>query len=370
MGLLDFITGGANDYVGQNFPTDLPSAADSGGASDPLAALKELFIKATTPLDLPQLNPPAGQSGPMAFSGDAPANVPFPQPRPDGAPAAPPSIDDTTLRAAIGTVPSAPPNLAPPQSSAPLNLAPPQQPATPTRNDSFGLLSLIAPDFARNNAPAINKALASIGGGLSTVTGNSGGAAFARGMGGSLKAGTSYDKDTADRALKEMKAAQEAQAAGDNAKYKAAMTNYYNILSQTKQTEAGKAPTRRQTQWDDPRFRFDRFRSAAAASDEAIDNEFVNDPRTKRFAPQADRDSVAREIAKRKQEARAELRRRYEIGPDGAPAGKAQNPGEISFKGNGTETTPYRPMSKDDFDQIEPGSFVILPTGEYGIKKG
>lgn len=374
MGLLDFITGGGNDYVGQNFPIDMAPAADGG--SDPMAMLKDLLTRAAAPADLA---PPQQPATDFSSMNRAPEAVPLPQPRPNpgppyqsaythGNPFAQPTIDDT-MTGALNTAPS-----------APLSLAPPQQPMTPgtlpSKGDNFGLLSMIAPEFTKNNAPAIGKAFASLGGGLSSVTGNTAGGAFARGMGGSLKSGTSYDKDTADRALKELKAMQEARAAGDNAKYKAALTNYYNVLTQAKETaaaagNAGGTPTRRQTQWDDPRFRFDKFRTAAAASDKAIDNEFVNDPRARRFSTPDEKKALKAEIVKRKQDARSELRQRYEVGSDDAPpanGGKEQNPGEISFKGNGTQGAPYQPATKADYDEIPSGAYYVHPTRGLVIK--
>lgn len=60
-----------------------------------------------------------------------------------------------------------------------------------------------------------------------------------------------------------------------------------------------------------------------------------------------------------------------------APAGtspRSAAPGkvpEISFKGQGTQVAPYQPMSKDDYDQIETGTYYMDPsTGKTKIKGG
>lgn len=342
MGFLDLITGTPNGYVGQNFPTGMAPATDGG--EDPLAKLKELFQPHPVEMAQPAPSAPARPTAPMENAS--------------------PSVDDTVINGLSG-------------SRAPMNIAAPPPPDSGGPPADFGLLSMIAPGSDDNGSPGMRRMLASLGGGLSTVTGNTAGGAFARGMGGGLKSGTAFDRSEADLALKELRAMQAAQAAGDNARYRAARANYYDIMARTKAEAASHpaSPTHRQTQWDDPRFRFDKARTAISAADKAIDNEFVNDPRARRFATPEEKKALASEIAQRKRESRQYLQKQYQVQEDGTvPAATeseppaAKNPGEISFKGNGTQADPYQPASKADYDDIPAGAYYRHPTRGLVIK--
>lgn len=53
-----------------------------------------------------------------------------------------------------------------------------------------------------------------------------------------------------------------------------------------------------------------------------------------------------------------------------APVARAPAPApEISFKGNGTQADPYQPMTRDDYDSIDPGTYYKHPDGTIRLKK-
>ncbi|WP_213287599.1 hypothetical protein [Bradyrhizobium sp. sGM-13] len=318
MNLADLISG--NAYVGQNFPSDMPPAADGGGnPMDALDKLRELLsisegkAKGLIDPDLnPAMDPPIGRfqemplappdmreasSGATDFSARSrqPLAVPLPQPRPAGAPLAPPeaitAFAPTDIQRAQRGMPPIPMTELPGQD----------RPAS-------GLLSAIAPNLAPSQS-TMNKVMASLGGGLSTVTGNTAGGAFARGMGGGLKAAAAQDKTDFDQHLKALKQVQDAKATGTSEEYKAALTNYYKVLTEQKNQQAAVA---------------------------------TNPKAAKAYAM------------------------------DKAPAEKpAAAPGtEISMKGDGTQASPYAPTSKADYDEIESGTYYIHPsTGQLRLKK-
>lgn len=109
-----------------------------------------------------------------------------------------------------------------------------------------GLLSLIAPDLAPSAATR-GRIEAALGGGLSSVTGNTAGGNFARGMGGGLKASSKFDSDEFERTIKALKALQEAKTSGSNEEYKTALTGYYKTLAQQKNAASAKAAAPVQT---------------------------------------------------------------------------------------------------------------------------
>ena len=165
-----------------------------------------------------------------------------------------------------------------------------------------GLLSAIAPDLVPSQ-PTMNKAFAALGGGLSTISGNTKGGTFARAMGGGLKSGTDFDKNEFDRGLKALKALQEAKANGTSEEYKAALTRYYKVLTDQKSQQAAVTGT-------------------------------------------------------------APAKTKGAIKPPAKPGT------EISMQGDGTQSSPYAPNSKDDYDGIESGTYYIHPgTGKVMLKK-
>lgn len=263
----------------------------SGGQGNPLEAIKALL----SPQDAqPQLSDgamPGAPSMPTDLSARArtpdSSSIPLPVPRP---PEAPQSLDPATSSAITSFAPTDPQRMSQ------------GMPLIPTGDSGkSGLLSLIAPGLAPDGATRRNIE-ASLGGGLSSVTGNTAGGAFARGMGGGLKAGNKSESEEFDHSLKALKAVQEAKSTGTSEEYKTALTNYYKTLTQQK-----------------------------------------NDAAAKAAAP------VNAKVATTK------------------PA--AATP-EISMKGDGTQGSPYAPTSKDDYDQIESGSYYVHPTsGQLRLKK-
>lgn len=236
-----------------------------------------------------------------------------------------------------------------------------------------GLLSLIAPQLGISNG-AINKGLASLGGGLSTVTGNTAGGAFARGMGGGLKSGTEFDKSDNEQMLKAVALAQKAKAAGDETAYKKALTMGANVLASLNQQRAkslaeGKTISgggERAARSLDSRLLFDKAERAIQSANRTIDGDF-------RLKPD--------EKAKMKAEQSARIYKGFGLNPDGTDAGgtkptrnpaakKAGKAGEIAFDGDGSQGSPYAPATKDDYDQIESGTYYIHPSsGEVRLKK-
>jgi hypothetical protein len=277
---------------------DLISPATSGGQAgpmgmpgadgDPLAKLKELLQQSLGSSQPAGVSPdqamqPTASSLPLSdatdFSGSrrAPVSVPLPAPRPEQAPQ--------------------------PSPVAPAGM--PQAPAAlmPQGND---LRSLIAPPTMQSR---MKNAMASLGGGLSSVEGNTAGGAFARAMGGGIKAGNASDSADFDQSIKALRAVQEAKQFGTTEQYKQALTNYYKVLTDQKNQQA-------------------TVQSAVRAAGNAA--------------------KPASAVA--------------------AAPKKAGKPGEISFNGDGTQTSPYEPQSKDDYDQIEPGSYYTV-NGQLRRKK-
>lgn len=369
MNLMDLISG--NGYVGQNFPAGMPPAADGG--DDPISKLRQMLLQSQAekaipsgapdaeppmPMDAPRPIPPAGPlpfSGATEFSarGRDPISVPLPTPRPAGAPLADPAditaFAPTDIQRSQRGMPPIPVTGLPGQ---------PQQ--------ANSLLSMIAPQMAPSQ-PVMNKAMATLGGGLSTVTGNTAGGAFARAMGGGLKAGTGFDKSRADQALKEMKLMEAARAAGDTAAYNKARINYYNVLAtQKSQQAAAGGPAAKTARPVDGRLIFDKAERAIQGAYRAIDGDF-------RLKPE--------EKAARKAAESARIYKGFGLNPDGTDAGGTKPgkvagkpsaaPGsEISMQGDGTQGNAYAPNSKDDYDQIESGSYYIHPSsGEIRRKK-
>jgi hypothetical protein len=293
MDLSDLISG--NSYVGENFPVGMPPAQDGG--DDPISKLRQMLLHQQAVRAIPQGTPGSEPAPPLSdatdFSGRArqPRSVPLPVPRPEGAPLADPAaitaFAPTDIQRTQAGMPPVPMTGLPGQP----------QPAG-------SLLSAIAP-----SQPTLNKMMAALGGGLSTVTGNTAGGAFSRGIGGSLKAAGAQDKTDFDQHLKALKAVQDAKATGTSEQYKSALTNYYKVLTEQKNQQA-----------------------AVAAGPKGMKQSTM----------------------------------------DKTPAQKpAPAPGtEISMKGDGTQATPYAPTSKADYDQIESGTYYIHPsTGQLRLKK-
>ncbi|MCA1458105.1 hypothetical protein I6F35_33770 [Bradyrhizobium sp. BRP22] len=276
MDLSDLISG--NAYVGQNFPIGMPPAADGG--DDPIAKLKEL-------LQIQQQDQSTPSAPPTDVSARARSvNVPLPAPRPAGAPAAAPLVDPSAITA-----------FAPTDVQRAANGAP------PIPQDSNSLLSAIT---GRQSQTPTSRAMTALGGGLSTVEGNTAGGAFARGLGGGLKAQTAQDKTDFDEKMKAFKAVQDAQQSGTSEQYKTALTNYYKVITDQKNRQA-----------------------TAAASTPAA--------KTASAAPATK---------------------------------KAGKPNEISFDGDGSQGSPYQPKSKDDYDEIPSGTYYVHPsTGQLRLKK-
>jgi hypothetical protein len=234
----------------------------------------------------------------------------------------------------------------------------------PIPQTSSDIISAITGRASAGPDPVRN-AMASLGGGLSTVTGNTAGGAFARGAGGSLKAGAASSRADSEDALKHLKAALEAQQLGDKQAYTKALTSYYQVLTKQKNEQenvgtAGPKPPRS----IDGRLIFDKAERAIQNSNRAIDSDFRLKPEER--------------AAKKSQEA-ARIYKGFGLNPDGtvpqdsmpstAPgAKKAGKPDEISFDGDGTQANPYQPNSKDDYDQIESGTYYIL-NGQLRRKK-
>jgi hypothetical protein len=353
MDLTDLIS--PNNYVGQNFPIGMSPAAE--GADDPIAKLRELLggMGGDGGALPPNAEPTMGQLPPDAPTDISartrqPLSVPLPAPRPADAPAAAPLLASPADITAF----------------APTDIQRAQMGRPPIPQTTADIVSAItgrataAPDPMRN-------IMASLGGGLSTVTGNTGGGAFARGAGGSLKAGAASSRADSEDALKHLKAALEAQQLGDKQAYTRALTSYYGVLTKQKNEQenvavAGPKPPRA----IDGRLIFDKAERAIQNSNRAIDGDF-------RLKPE--------ERAQRKAQEAARIYKGFGLNPDGtagpgssAPAAaapsskKAGNPGEIAFNGDGTQATPYEPRTKDDYDQIESGSYYIV-NGQLRRKK-
>lgn len=355
MDLMDLISG--NGYVGQNFPAGMPPAADGG--DDPISKLRQMLLQSqaekAVPSGAPDMEPPVAApqlSGATDFSsrGREPLNIPLPRPRPEGAPLADPAaitaFAPTDIQRAQGGMPPIPMTGVQGQPQA------------------NSLLSMIAPQLAPSQ-PDLNKAMASLGGGLSTVTGNTAGGAFARGMGGGLKAGTEADKTDFDQQIKALAAVQKARESGDTSAYKKAMTDYYKVLATTKgQQAAAGGPAEKPPRSIDGRLIFDKAERAIQSANRAIDGDF-------RLKPE--------EKAARKAAESARIYKGFGLNPDGTDAGgakpsrsakKAGKSGEIGFDGDGSQGSPYAPATKDDYDQIESGTYYIHPsTGEVRLKK-
>lgn len=165
------------------------------------------------PMDPMERQP--GTSGATDFSARARSvDVPLPMPRPAGAPG--------------------------PQPVSPM---PPQgMPQFPQFQQNAGdLRSAIMGQPTMESR--IRNVMASLGGGLSTVEGNTAGGAFARGAGGALKAGTANDRADFNDAIKALKSVQEAKQFGTSEEYKKALTSYYKILADQKNQQAAVAAT-------------------------------------------------------------------------------------------------------------------------------
>lgn len=347
MNLFDIISGGANGYVGQNFPSDLPPAMPADG--DPLAKLRALFQGDT---DIPPNAQPTSGSP-----------IPMPQPRPAGAPQAPMQLPTEAI---TSFAPTDVQRAARGMSPIPLT------DASQGGGDSGfnGLLSAIIP-----NKQDRNRFTSALAGGMTNMAGNTAGAAIGRGLGGALKGGNKSDDDEFDRgvqrfnvASKYVDAMRKARAEGDETAYKQAQTSYYQALAERAKTSAsvdpvtGKASrTATSAIWSDPRARYDKARRAVLASDQAIDGDYTLSKEQK---------------AERKRTDTETIYKNYGLNPDGsapnAPttskrAGKSD---EISFEGNGTQAAPYKPTSKADYDQIETGTYYVHPsTGQLKLKK-
>lgn len=287
MDLTDLIS--PNNYVGQNFPLGMAPAADGG--SDPVAKLRQLLGIGGDEGSLPpNAQPTAGQLAPDASAdGGArtrqPLSIPLPQARPADAPAAAPLVSPSAIA-----------------SFAPTDVQRAQMGMAPIPQTSADLVSAIT--GRAQQGPTVNKLLATLGGGLSTVEGNTAGGAFARAMGGGLKAGNEADKTNSDDAIKHLKAAIEAQQTGNKDAYTKALTAYYGVLTKQKQQEAASLGAK----------------TAAASAAPASSSK------------------------------------------------KAGKPDEISFNGDGTQAAPYEPRTKDDYDQIESGSYYVV-NGQLRRKK-
>lgn len=333
MDLTDLIS--PNNYVAQNFPTGMPPAADGG--DDPLAKLKELLGQQQDQQPAPD---PMSDATDMSARARQPLSVPLPAPRPAGAPQGPlASPSDIT-------------------AFAPTGIQRAQMGQPPIPQTAADIISAIT---GRATAPPdpMRNAMASLGGGLSTVTGNTAGGAFARGAGGSLKAGAASSRADSEEALKHLNAALAAQQLGDKQAYTRALTDYYGVLTRQKNEQenvgtAGPKPPRA----IDSRLIFDKAERAIQNSNRAIDGDF-------RLKPE--------ERAQKKAQEAARIYKGFGLNPDGttgdgsagpAPAGpsskKAGKPGEIAFNGDGTQAAPYEPRTKDDYDQIESGSYYVV----------
>ncbi|WP_028136146.1 hypothetical protein [Bradyrhizobium japonicum] len=347
MDLTDLIT--PNNYVGQNFPLGMSSTE---GGDDPLAKLRELLGGGDGAALPPNAEPTMGQlpDAPTDISARTrqPLSVPLPAPRPADAPAAAPLLASPADITAF----------------APTDIQRAQMGRPPIPQTTADIVSAItgrataAPDPMRN-------IMASLGGGLSTVTGNTAGGAFARGAGGSLKAGAASSRADSEEALKHLKAALEAQQLGDKQAYTRALTSYYGVLTKQKNEQenvatAGPKPPRA----IDSRLIFDKAERAIQNANRAIDGDF-------RLKPE--------ERAQKKAQEAARIYKGFGLNPDGttgpgaapsAPSSskKAGNPGEIAFNGDGTQAAPYEPRTKDDYDQIESGSYYIV-NGQLRRKK-
>lgn len=349
MDLTDLIS--PNNYVGQNFPLGMESA---DGGDDPLAKLRELLGGMSDNGALPvNEQPTRGMLPPDEAPTDIsartrqPLSVPLPTPRPADAPqgmlASPADIT----------------------AFAPTDIQRAQMGRPPIPQTTADLVSAIT--GRTQQGPTVNKLLASLGGGLSTVTGNTAGGAFARAMGGGLKAGNEADKTNSDDAVKHLKAAIEAQQLGDKQAYTKALTSYYQVLTKQKNEQenvaaAGPKPPRA----IDGRLIFDKAERAIQNSNRAIDGDF-------RLKPE--------ERAQKKAQEAARIYKGFGLNPDGTMPGgssapapsapsskKAGNPDEIAFNGDGTQAAPYEPRTKDDYDQIESGSYYIV-NGQLRRKK-
>ncbi|MFA5951550.1 MAG: hypothetical protein WC807_14825 [Hyphomicrobium sp.] len=338
MNLMDLIAGLQQMQAPPSMPGMMPQD-DMNGAPPTLGGMGD--------------GPDMPTSGATDFSarGRAPISVPLPTQRPDGAPLANPAditaFAPTDIQRAQRGMPPIPMTGVPGQ-------------------EQNSLLSAIAPGITRQPT-AMDKAMASLGGGLSTVTGNTAGGAFARGMGGGLKAGTAQDKTDFDQQIKELAAVQKARESGDTSAYKQAMTNYYKVLATTKgQQAAAGGPAGKPPRSIDGRLLFDKAERALQGAYRAIDGDF-------RLKPE--------EKAARKAAEAARIYKGYGLNPDGTDAGGTK-PGkvagkpaaaagsEISMQGDGTQGNAYAPNSKDDYDQIESGSYYIHPSsGEIRRKK-
>lgn len=347
-GLLDAIIGGTpNAYVGNNFPVGMPPAADGG--ADPLDKLRKLLMLNDAgggSTDLPA--PPAMPPPPLTDIGAT-------RRAPQG-----PSIDETVLSGMGGGA-----------APAPLDLSPPPAAAAPAKSRGLlgdGLLSAIIPD-----ADARGRFAAALGAGLSNVKGPGGAAQFAQGMGGGLKGATAFDKDRDVMGLKRLIAGDEANARSIRNKYLTALTAKAGAS-----TNPDGTPTRRPTQWDDPRFRFDKARTAISNAHRDIDNKYVNDPRARRFATPEEKKALAEEIKREKEDVSRYLQERYQVQDDSSPPASGRRrgaaattgpaPAEIGFKGNGTKGDPYEPVSKADYDEIPTGAYYRHPTRGLVIK--
>lgn len=320
MDLTDLISGG-NPYPAQN----LPDATPMDPGSDPISALRALLQQ--------KFGGGGDNTQAMSFAPTAPAapSVPMPQPRPPMADAQPDA----------SPAPGAP--LSPDVADA--NAQAPQS----------GILSAIG------GRQGVNRILASLGSGLSNVQGNSGGAAFAQGMGGALKGGQQADKDSFNQQVQALDRLQKAKEAGNNEAYKAALTDYYKALTTAKAAGKGGGDdsTPQSAVWSDPRARYDKALRAVERSNNAIDNDLTLNPQQR---------------AERKANATSTIYQNYGLNPDGSapaspaktsaakPMKKAGNPDEINIDGDGTQTVPYKPQSKDDYDQIESGTYYINPS--------
>lgn len=351
MDLTDLIS--PNNYVGQNFPVGMPMASDGG--DDPIAKLRELLGGMSDNGALPMnAQPTRGMLPPDEAPTDIsartrqPLSVPLPAPRPASAPQAPlASPADIT-------------------AFAPTDIQRAQLGQQPIPQTSADIVSAITGRATAAQDPMRN-IMASLGGGLSTVTGNTAGGAFARGAGGSLKSAAASSRADSEEALKHLKVALEAQQLGDKQAYTRALTSYYGVLTKQKNEQenvasAGPKPPRA----IDSRLIFDKAERAIQNANRAIDGDF-------RLKPE--------ERAQKKAQEAARIYKGFGLNPDGttgpgsaspAPAApsskKAGNPGEIAFNGDGTQATPYEPRTKDDYDQIESGSYYIV-NGQLRRKK-
>jgi hypothetical protein len=241
-----------------------------------------------------------------------------------------------------------------------------------------GLMSAFMPENKQRQF------MSSIAGGLSGMDPSFKAGAFGKGMGGAISAGQKQEDNDTNQRLKLLDAAIKAKAQGDNTTYKNALTDYYKALTAKAQgggddsTGTGKTSATERIiaslMKQNPGMSYQDALTLAKRG--GGNNDALGKERLASAAAARDPNSF-----KNPEGTLNKWRQYYGASgpaptPNNAPApnapspAPANKPAELSFQGQGTRESPYMPKTKDDYDEIESGTYYINPAdGNLRLKK-